>query len=97
GVISAAGYNWTDNVTELYPKTRKVENSIPTKARSFLKQANETIHAPSGSIMLSASSIDAMLKVKGYKDGSLYKRIEKAAEDHLITKEMAKWAHQVRL
>ena len=47
--------------------------------------------------MLSASCIDAMLKVKGYKDGSLYKRIEKAVEDHLITAEMAKWAHQVRL
>ena len=47
--------------------------------------------------MLSASSIDAMLKSKGYKKGNLYKRIEKAAEDHLITSEMAKWAHQVRL
>jgi len=97
GVISAASYIWTHSVIELYPKNRTVENSIPIKARSFLKQANETIHAPSGSIMLSASSIDAMLKVKGYTDGSLYKRIEKAANDHLITKEMAKWAHQVRL
>lgn len=97
GVICAASYNWTHTVTELYPKNRTVENSIPTKARAFLKQANDTIHAPSGSIMLSASSIDAMLKIKGYKFGSLYKRIEKAAEDHLITKEMATWAHQVRL
>ena len=47
--------------------------------------------------MLSASSIDAMLKEKGYKEGSLYKRIEKAVEDHLITAKMGKWAHQVRL
>ena len=97
GVISAGGYNWTEEVYELYPSNRTVDSSIPTKARAFLHQANETIHSPSGSIMLSASAIDAMLKTKGYKEGSLYKRIEKAVEDHLITSEMAKWAHQVRL
>jgi hypothetical protein len=38
-----------------------------------------------------------MLKAKGYKEGSLYSRINKAAEDNLITKEMAEWAHEVRL
>jgi hypothetical protein len=47
--------------------------------------------------MLSASSIDAMLKEKGYKDGSLYGRIKKASEDHLITEGMSEWAHQIRL
>lgn len=47
--------------------------------------------------MLAASSIDAMLKEKGYTQGNLYPRIEQAAKDHLITKGMAKWAHQVRL
>jgi hypothetical protein len=38
-----------------------------------------------------------MLKIKGLRDGSLYARIHKAATDHLITEEMAKWAHQIRL
>jgi hypothetical protein len=47
--------------------------------------------------MLAASSVDAMLKEKGYVEGSLYSRIEKAAKDHLITDGMAEWAHQVRL
>ncbi len=47
--------------------------------------------------MLAASSVDAMLKANNYKDGSLYSRIQQAADDHLITPEMAKWAHQVRL
>jgi len=47
--------------------------------------------------MLSASAVDAMLKIKGYTEGSLYLRIEKAVEDHLITNEMATWAHEVRL
>jgi hypothetical protein len=47
--------------------------------------------------MLAASSVDAMLKAKSYHDGTLYSRINKAAEDHLITQEMAQWAHEVRL
>jgi hypothetical protein len=47
--------------------------------------------------MLAASSVDAMLKAKGYKEGSLYSRIDKAAKDHVITPEMAAWAHEVRL
>lgn len=47
--------------------------------------------------MLAASAVDAMLKAKDYRQGSLYARIDKAAGDHLITKEMAGWAHEVRL
>ena len=46
--------------------------------------------------MVAASAVDAMLKAKGYSDGSLYSRINKAAEDHLITREMAECAHEVR-
>lgn len=38
-----------------------------------------------------------MLKAKGYKEGSLYARIDKAAEEHVITADMARWAHEVRL
>ncbi len=47
--------------------------------------------------MLSASAVDAMLKEKGYTKDSLYKRIDQAAADHLITDAMAKWAHEIRL
>lgn len=47
--------------------------------------------------MLSASSVDAMLQIKGYKDGTLFARIQKAIDDHLITPEMGQWAHEVRL
>ena len=46
---------------------------------------------------MSAAAIDAMLKNRGLTTGSLYERIDKAAETHLITLDMAKWAHQVRL
>jgi len=47
--------------------------------------------------MLAASSVDAMLKAKAYRARTLFDRINKAAEDHLITGEMAQWAHSVRL
>lgn len=63
----------------------------------FLNQAINSLHTPAGAVMLTASSVDSMLKAKGYKDGVLNSRIKKAAEDHLITPEMAEWAHEVRL
>ena len=47
--------------------------------------------------MLTSSAVDAMLKDKGHKDGSLSARIEAAAKAHLITEEMAAWAHEIRL
>lgn len=53
--------------------------------------------APAGVVVLAASAVDAMLKAKNYKDGSLYARIDKAAQDHEITSDMAAWAHEVRL
>jgi len=80
-----------------YPSSQTVAEEIPERARAFLRQAMESLGQAAGAVMLSASAIDAMLKVKGYKDESLYVRIDKAAADHVITSDMAKWAHQVRL
>jgi Domain of unknown function (DUF4145) len=80
-----------------FPGEKQIDDSIPERARAYLDQAISSIHAPSGAVMLAATSVDAMLKSKGYKDGSLYSRIDKAKEDHLITPEMADWAHEVRL
>jgi len=70
---------------------------LPDRAREYLRQAIESEHAPSGSIMLSASAVDAMLKALGLRQGTLYSRIDEAAKQHLITEEMANWAHEVRL
>ncbi len=81
----------------MYPSVSEIEESIPQNARSYLSQAVSSIHAPAGAVMLAASAVDAMLKAKNYKEGSLYKRIDQAAKDHLITEDMAKWAHDVRL
>ena len=97
GAIIASSYEERGIVIEMFPQSIEIDSSLPEKAKSFLHQAVESLHAPSGAIMLAASAIDAMLKEKGYKKGKLYPRINKASEDHLITKEMAEWAHEVRL
>ena len=47
--------------------------------------------------MLSAAAVDAMLQEKGCQTNKLYCRINEAQKNNLITKEMAEWAHQVRL
>ena len=98
GLVSAVSYSGrTEHVAAVYPPEESTSEDLPAKARSFLQQAMESIHAPAGAVMLAASSIDAMLKEKGYKDGTLNSRIIQAAKDHVITEDMAKWAHQVRL
>lgn len=97
GIVTASAPEDHQEVLEIFPDTRKVSGDIPERARSYLEQAIASIHAPSGAVMLCASSVDAMLKHKEYSSGSLYQRIERAVADNLITSEMAKWAHDVRL
>jgi len=97
GVVSAASQAEKGNVTEIYPSPTSISEAIPEPARSYLNQALESLHIPAGGVMLAASAVDAMLKAKAYKAGTLFERINKAAEDHLITAEMAQWAHSVRL
>lgn len=97
GAVTAYSYQESGEITTWFPSSSIIDESIPIKAKAFLEQAINSIHAPSGAIMLSASAVDAMLKDKGYLTGSLYSRINKAVEDHLITENMATWAHEVRL
>jgi Domain of unknown function (DUF4145) len=96
-VIAWAAGGFGQGVQEIFPKHSEVDANIPNKARELLKQAVASMHAPAGAVMLAASSVDAMLKEKGYRDGSLYARIERAAADHIITTDMAAWAHDIRL
>lgn len=97
GAVTVSSYHNNGTVIEIFPNLTEVSTTIPSPAREYLLQAIDCLHSPAGCVMLSASAIDAMLKNKSYKEGSLYARINKAAEDHLITKEMAEWAHDVRL
>ena len=66
---------------------------IPTRPREYLRQARDLLGQPTGSVMLSASAVDAMLKEKGLKEGRLYERIHDAVEQRLISDDMAQWAH----
>lgn len=87
----------SDRITHLYPAPTLISEDIPKRARDYLNDALDSLQTPTASTIVSASAVDAMLKEKGYKEGSLKARIEKAAADHLITKDMAEWAHEVRL
>jgi len=97
GVVTAACKSHNRNVSEIYPRNNSVNEVLPNKVKTYLQQAIDSVFAPAGSVMLCASSVDAMLKEKGLLEGSLYTRINKAVDDGLLTKAMATWAHQVRL
>ncbi len=84
-------------IIQMWPSAPSVSHTVPERARNYLDQAMASLHAPSGAVMLTASAVDAMLKERGYKTGSLNSRIDAAAGDHLITAEMAAWAHEIRL
>lgn len=85
------------SILKTYPSLESASNELPVAAARFLQQALESLHAPDGALMLAASAIDAMLKSKGYTEGTLYSRIRSASKDHVLTDDMAAWAHEIRL
>lgn len=98
GLVTASSDDQTGKINEMYPSGENVINeAIPERVQTYLNQASDSLNAPSGSVMLSASAVDAILKDKEYKEGSLYTRIDKAISDGLITKDMGIWAHEIRL
>jgi Domain of unknown function (DUF4145) len=86
-----------DWVEQLYPQGQYVPDELPAVAKRYLTQAISSIHAPDGAVMLLGSTVDAILKDKGYSKGSVYSRIDEAKAAHLLTEDMAEWAHSVRL
>jgi hypothetical protein len=96
-VVVAQGEDVNGDVVEIYPTPKSLPTEIPDEPRRFLIEANICLHAPSAAILCAASSIDAMLKTKGYNTGNLYDRIEQAVTDNPVSKEMGEWAHHVRL
>lgn len=95
--LAEAIFRGSDYEVRTYPQTEDVSESVPERAREYLGQALQSIHVPSGAVMLAASAVDAMLRAKGLKDGVLHDRIKKAVSTNLITAEMGEWAHEVRL
>jgi hypothetical protein len=97
GIIAAEAPKIGAKIVNLIPAIKDFSEEIPALAREFLRQAYESLHAPAGAIMLSASAIDAMLKIKNFTEGNLKNRIDQAVSDNLLTKAMGEWAHHVRL
>ena len=108
-VVTARGHNevvssasrrrrvtWADAV---FPDTKAVQEQVPESARRYLEQAHRTLgEAPDAAALVASSSVDAMLKNKGFNDRkkSLHDRINQAVESRLLTEDMGKWAHHVR-
>ena len=81
----------------VYPTPMAVDDDLPERPKRYLEQAINALNAPDGAVMLAGSAVDAMLKLKGYNDGSVYVRINQAVERGELTKDMSEWAHSVRL
>lgn len=97
GVVVAYAMSNIMAVADYYPRGVTIDDILPEKVKAYLQQAIDSVFAPAGSVMLCASSVDAMLKEKGLKEGSLYTRINQAVTQGWLTPEMSTWAHQVRL
>ena len=84
-------------IETIYPGARSAAAEIPDPARSYLQQALETLHAPDAAAVMAGSAVDAMLKHFELTEGSVYKRIDLAVSQRILTAAMGEWAHQVRL
>lgn len=89
--------NQLPDVVALFPSPQEAHVDLPERARRYLQQAYETLHAPDAAAMIAGSAVDAMLKQLGLTEGSLYSRIDEAVTKNLLTQGMADWAHAVRL
>lgn len=83
--------------TQIFPEQPGLSTDLPERARAYLGQSIDSMSAPAGAVMLAACAVDSMLKAKNLPSGSLYSRIDEAVKQHLITADMARWAHDVRL
>ena len=97
GVVTAEAPGMDQETVRIFPAPQDVSENLPERARAYLDQAISSLSAPAGAVMLAASAVDSMLKAKNLTSGGLYARIDEAAKAHLITAEMAQWAHDVRL
>lgn len=97
GAILAVTYPPSDEIAETFPAIETVNLSLPEQVKRFLGQAIRSLTIPDASVVMSGSAVDAMLKEKGLEKGSVYVRINEAVQAGILTEEMGKWAHQIRL
>jgi hypothetical protein len=75
-------------IETLYPSVRSAAAEIPDPARRYLQQAMETLQAPDAAAVMAGSAVDAMLKHLKLTEGSVYKRIDEAVSQHILTPAM---------
>jgi hypothetical protein len=84
-------------IDQIFPDVWEPDSVLPSQVKTYLTQAHKTLTSPDASVVMSAASIDAMLKDHQLDEGSLYKRIDDAVDKGVLTSVMAQWAHRVRL
>ena len=99
GIVLACTRQLFDQIASFYHQQPEhaVDEAFPPRAKAFFEQAVSSLNAPAGSVMLAASAVAAMLKEVGYSEGSLFSRLEQAADDKVISEDMVQWASWVGL
>jgi hypothetical protein len=84
-----------------YPEVEDPEapDHLPPNVRAFFLEAAANVKSgPNAAGAMLRKSIDVSLKVVAPDaKGTLFSRIDQAAKQNIITKELAEWAHHVRL
>lgn len=97
-VETALGNSRVQEILPPPPSTDAPKHTPPNVAR-FFQQAMDNLpknYDAAGSMFRKALDVGLKIKFSDVK-GTLDVRIKKAAEEHKLTPDMAKWAHQVRL
>ncbi len=85
-------------VTEIYPRPKSgLSTNIPELSRDFLREARDGVFNPRSCIMVCASAVQAMLAEKKIEATSIYRSLNKAVKEGVLSEDLAKWGHQVRL
>jgi hypothetical protein len=81
------------------PATSSAPDHTPEPVRSFFLEAVSCVKtAPNASGAMFRKSLDAALKLLHPNgSGNLIKRINSAADEGLLTKDLANWAHRLRI
>ena len=76
---------------------RKFRKDCLNGAAGYLKEAIECVLQPKACLLSCSSCVDAMLKERGIGGDDLFSRINKAIDTGILTKDMEKWLHHLRL
>ena len=92
GLVLEWASEFGGDIQGVAPRLAAGGSSGPPPAGKYLALAAESSSAPAASVLLSAAAVDAMLKMHAYAEGELLARIDQAADDGLITAELAGWS-----